>query len=140
VGPTPPPAVPPPPPPSEDLTISDVRVAAAADRPSVSVAWHTSVPASTVGASSSGTEPTVWTQADANATDHVTLFSNLAPSTQYALSLHAVDQWGRQQSTEVQVATPPRAAALSSSTGSRSSRSRSGRCAPARSTRGSRTP
>jgi hypothetical protein len=53
----------------------------------------------------------VWTPADAGATDHQTVFSNLAPSTSYALSLYAVDRWGRQQSAGLQVVTRARAAA-----------------------------
>ena len=52
----------------------------------------------------------MWTAADAGATEHVTVFPNLAPSTQYALSLHAVDQWGREQTAQLQVATPARPA------------------------------
>ena len=60
-----------------------------------------------MGASASGAQPTVWTAADADATEHKTVFSSLAPSTAYALSLYAVDSWGRQESTGLQVATPP---------------------------------
>ena len=111
VAPPPPPVAPPPPPPSEALTISDVHVDSAPGSRTFSVAWRTSVPASTVGASSSGEQPTVWTAADAGATDHVTVFSSLAPDTKYALSLHAVDQWGREQTAELEVVTPPRAPA-----------------------------
>jgi hypothetical protein len=111
VAPPPPPVAPPPPPPSEALTISDVHVDSAPGSRTFSVAWRTSVPASTVGASSSGEQPTLWTAADAGATDHVTVFSSLAPDTKYALSLHAVDQWGREQTADLQVVTPPRAPA-----------------------------
>ena len=107
VAPTPPPTIPPPPPPSEALTISDVHVDSAPGSRTLSVSWRTSVAASTVGASASGEQPTVWTAADADATDHRTVFSSLAPSTSYALSLYAVDRWGRQESADLQVATPP---------------------------------
>jgi hypothetical protein len=55
----------------------------------------------------------VWTAADADTTDHQTVFSNLAPATHYALSLQAVDQWGRSQSAQLEVVTPPQAPAPS---------------------------
>src|SRR5205814_4544578 len=105
----PPPVVPPPPPPAEALAISDVHLTSTPGSRTLAVSWHTSVAASTAGASGSGTEPTVWTPADAGTTDHQTVFSNLAPATPYALSLYAVDQWGRSQSTQLEVVTPPRA-------------------------------
>ncbi|HEX6700015.1 MAG TPA: SpoIID/LytB domain-containing protein, partial [Gaiellaceae bacterium] len=113
VSPPPPPPSPPPlpPPPTEGLAISDVHVSSEPGARALRVAWRTNVAASTAGASAPRDQAIVWTPSDADATEHETVFSNLAPATPYTLSLHAVDQWGRQQTAELQVKTPPRAAA-----------------------------
>ena len=105
------PGVPPTPPPAEPLTISDTHVDSPPGSRTLTVSWHTNIAAATVGASGVGGQATVWTPADSGQTDHQTVFSNLAPSTQYRLLLYAVDDWGRQQSAELQVVTPPRAPA-----------------------------
>ena len=107
---------PPPPPPAEALTISDVHVDSEPGSRTLTVSWHTSVAAATLGASGIGGEATVWTPADSGRTDHQTVFSNLAPSTPYTLLLHAVDGWDREQSAELQVVTPPRAPAPTAQT------------------------
>jgi stage II sporulation protein D len=107
-GPSPTPPEPSLPAPSEALTISDVHVEPVAATRTLSVSWRTSVPASTVGAAASGAQATVWTPADAGGTDHESVYADLAPDTRYELSLHAVDGWGREQATAVEVVTPPR--------------------------------
>ena len=75
------------------------------------MSWRTTVPAATLGATSSSGPPTLWTPAAAASTEHETVFSNLAPGTAYDLSVYALDAWGRRASTGLRVLTPPRATA-----------------------------
>jgi hypothetical protein len=85
------------------LAISNVDIQTSES--SAHVDWQTNLPSVTQGAYSLGTTPALWTPASPSDVDHETVFTSLAPSTQYTLWLQALDEWGRTATAEVQVST-----------------------------------
>ena len=99
-----------PPPPLEPLEITNVQVSALTSS-SARVTWQTNVP--TLEQTAFGLDaPTIWTApSPAVRIDHESVISGLEFSTTYTAWVHAVDEWNRAQTANVQFTTGPMLAA-----------------------------
>ncbi|MFL6029091.1 MAG: hypothetical protein ACJ74D_03555 [Gaiellaceae bacterium] len=94
------------PPPLEPLEITQVQVSALTSS-SARITWQTNVP--TLEQTAFGLDaPTIWTAPSAAVRiDHESVVTGLEHSTSYTAWVHAVDEWNRAQTANVQFTTGP---------------------------------